>query len=425
MFSFNLRAHVPDSSEAFHYIYVDMNSFFASVAQQEEPHLRGKPVGIITVDSPRAACIAASYEAKRHGIGMGTKQTEALEICPDMAFRTAKHDLYVDYHHRIHAAVERIYPVEEVHSVDEYSCHLIGRDMALSRALELCENIRASIYEYAGEALRCSIGVGPSKMLAKLAGELHKPSGTDWLAPSVMPQKISHLEIEDIPGIGKNMGKRLRAAGVHDVTALYAMEPKRARKVWNSVTGERFILALQGKDITSVQTQNNSLGHGQILSPINRTPENARLVARRLLIKAATRLRRADCLAASIYVSAKCAERGKMGHHINIPQTQDTFHLLQIFNELWAQLPLLKPLSVSIMLGHMIERNASTGDLFEDRPSPGQHTSREKLCSIVDELNQRHGQDTIIFGEKPPYIAPYTGAKIAFGRIPKPEEFRD
>jgi DNA polymerase-4 len=412
-------------TERLNFLYVDMNSFFASVAQQEEPELRGKPVGVITVESPRAACIAASYEAKRLGIGMGTRQSDALRLCPNMAFRTAKHDLYVDYHHRIHAAVERVYPVEDVHSVDEYSCRLLGRDMELDRALELSEAIRQSIAQNVGVAMRCSIGAGSSRLLAKLAGELHKPSGTDWLSPSVLPDKISHLALDDIPGIGKNMAQRLRAAGVGDIESLYRMSPKHARKVWNSVTGERFLLALQGKDIPALDTETSSLGHGQILSPENQTPANARLVLRRLLIKAATRLRRSDYLARSMHVSAKCATVGKRSLQVHIAQTQDTFTLLGHFNTLWNALRVQKPISVSVMLGQLIERDHTTGDLFDDRQAPGEHTQREKLCSIVDELNQTYGQDTIIYGERPAYIAPYSGAKIAFGRIPSPEEFRD
>lgn len=407
------------------YIYVDMNSYFASVEQQEDPSIRGKPVGIVTIAKGNAACIAASYEAKKYLIGVGTRMRDAQKACPGIVFRPARHDVYVDYHHRIIAAVERIHPVEATHSVDEFSCRLLGKDTELSRAKFLSKEIRASIYQRVGIALNCSIGLGSSLFLAKLAGELKKPKGLDWLTVEDLPQKIAHLKLKDLPGVGSNMAKRLVAANINTVPELYAMTPKHARKVWNSVSGERFLLALQGTDVPPVKTKSSSLGHSQILSPVNRVPNNARLVARRLLIKAATRLRRSGFFAAKLYVSVKCAQSGRRSIKWNIPLTQDSFFLLELFNKMWVELAPKKPLSVSVMLGGFVDRYNCTADLFITRSAPGAPTKRELLCAQVDRLNQQFGQDTIIYGEKQVEIAPYTGAKIAFGRIPTVEEFRD
>jgi DNA polymerase-4 len=104
--------------------------------------------------------------------------------------------------------------------------------------------------------------------------------------------------------------------------------------------------------------------------------------------------------------------------------TQDSFVLLERFAALWAQLRLERPVHVSVMLGGLTETATQTGDLF-DRRETGEISPREALCAQVDALNQRYGQDTIIFGERPVEIAPYTGAKIAFGRVPTAQEFRD
>jgi len=340
----------------FRYLYLDMNSYFASVEQQDEPALRGRPVGIVTVDRPGAACIAASYEAKCKGIGVGTRTEEAKALCPGIVFRPARHDRYVDVHHAIREAVERVHPVHGTHSVDEFSCRLGGRDRPLSAATALAEAIRDSVTNRVGVAMRCSIGLGPSRLLAKTAGEMHKPAGFDWLSPEVLPEKLAAFSLRDLPGIGKNMERRLIEAGIRDIRGLWAMQPKHARRVWNGVDGERFLRALHGEDIPDPATGTHSLGHSQILSGPNRNAEGARLVTRRLLIKAATRVRR--------------------------------------------------------------------GGGFEARAS-GEVSPREALCAKIDALNQRYGQDTVIFGERPVEIAPYTGAKIAFGRIPTVEEFRD
>lgn len=407
------------------YLFLDMNSYFASVAQQEEPHLRNRPVGIVTVDKAGACCIAASYEAKRFGIGVGTRRQEALELCPDIQFREAKHDLYVDYHHRIIEAIERIHPIEKTHSVDEFAIRLLGTAQKLQTAMDIGESMRRNIARCVGPAMRCSIGLGSSKLLAKMAGEMQKPDGLQWLTPDVMPDKLAKFSLRDLPGVGKRMEQRLIKAGITTIPQLYVLQPKHARKLWNGVTGERFILALQGHDIPDPQTSPHSLGHGQILSKNNRNPEGARLVARRLLIKAATRLRRDGYFATQFYLSGTCDKHGKRRLSTSIRATQDSFELIHFFARLWPNLGLEQPASVGIMLGGLTDETEHTADLFEDREGSGVTNIREQLCATVDALNQRFGQDTIIYGEKPKEITKYSGAKIAFGRIPGKEEFRD
>lgn len=407
-------------------LYLDMNSYFASVEQQEDPSLRGRPVGVVTTMTRNAAIIAASYEAKDQGLKFGARMQEARRLIPDIQFRAARHDVYVEYHHRIKCAIERVLPIEAAHSVDEFSFRLIGQAQELSVAIGLAEQMRQQIYTHVGPAMRCSIGLGSSLLLAKLAGELRKPEGLEWLLPEVLPEKIKHLKLRDIPGISGGMETRLNAAGITTIPMLYAMAPKYARKIWGGVQGERFIRALQGEDIPLPVTKSaRSLGHGQILSYNNRNPEAARLVTRRLLIKAATRLRRQNAYATYLQISVKCTERGRSGLGRKIPATQDSFQLLALFRQFWDELTLIRPISTSVMLGGLVPAHRHTADLFEKRAGAGVRTPRENLCVLIDAINQRYGQDTLIYGERPREITPFTGAKIAFGRIPGREEFRD
>ena len=360
------------------------------------------------------------------GVTTGTRRAEAQRLCPGIQFRMARHDRYVHYHHLILDAAVRVLPVAEVCSVDEFYCRLEGADQDLHRALNLAREMRKVIRAQVGPYLRCSIGLGSSVLLAKLAGELRKPDGLEWLTPQVLPDRISHLAPRDIPGIGRNMSRRLGHAGIMTTSQLYHLAPKHARKIWGSVEGERFIRALQGEDIpTRATSLPRSLGHGQVLSPANRTPEGARLVARRLLIKAATRLRRGQMFATSMSVSVKCHKHGRRGHGGRFRATQDSFLLLRHFREFWGRLPANRPATVSVMLGGLVPVSQHVGDLFEVRAGAGVLTSQENLCLLVDALNQQYGADTVFFGERPADIARYTGAKIAFGRVPAVSEFRD
>lgn len=404
-------------------LFFDMNSFFASVAQAEEPALMGRPVGVLTTDAPGAACIAASIEAKRRGVGMGTRQEEARRLCPGIVFRVVRHDVCVRYHHAILAAVDRIVPVQKAWSIDECSCLLTGSQQDLGAALQMARALQAVILSQVSPALRCSVGLAPNRFLAKVAAGLEKPGGVHWLLPEVLPGKIAHLAVDDLPGVSWRMRARLERAGIRDVTALHALDPKAARALWGSVAGERFVRELRGEDVVWPETSRGMIGHGQVLSGPNRTPEGARLVARRLLVKAAARLRREGFCARSLSVGLKCASHGRQGCDGQIKATQDTFSLLRTFDRYWAQLRVGRPLAVHVTLGGLIPAGQVMDDLFDLAPQPVAEAGRTKLCRAVDALNQRFGQDTVRFGQLPPYRVPYTGAKIAFGRIPVAEDF--
>ena len=407
-------------------LFFDMNSFFASVAQAQEPALMHRPVGVLTTAAPNAACIAASIEAKRRGVKMGTRQDEARQLCPGIVFRVVKHDVCVAYHHAVRRAVETVLPIDKAYSIDEFSCVLMGSQQDLPKAMALGRQLQAAILGQVSPALRCSVGLGPNKFLAKIAAGLEKPGGLHWILPHIMPDRIAHLALDDLPGVSSRMKARLEAAHIFDIAALYRTDPKQARAIWGSVTGERFVRELRGETVIWPETQRGMFGHGQVLSGANRSPEGARLVARRLLVKAAARLRREGYFARYLSVGVKCARHGRHSRDGTMPATQDTFLMLQVLNRYWARLAPVRPMAVQVALGGLVPMAGYIPDLFETRaPDQPRHqpSPREALCSVIDQLNRRYGQDTVRFGQLPRYHVPYTGAKIAFGRIPVWQDF--
>ncbi|QBY01041.1 DNA-directed DNA polymerase [Rhodophyticola sp. CCM32] len=405
-------------------LFFDMDSYFASVCQAEEPALIGRPVGVVTTDAPGAALIAASREAKICGIGFGTRAAEARRLCPDIVFRAAQHDVCVAYHHQIRDAVETVLPIHTAHSVDEFSCLLMGEQQELGRAREIGLALQQAIAGHVHPALTASVGVAPNKLLAKVVAEMSKPKGLGWITAEELPGKISHLPLSRFPGISKGVLARLDRAGIHDAAGLYALTPKAARHLWGNVEGARFLTQLQGGRVIYPPTRRSSLGHGQRLVPQNRTAQGARLVARRLLVKAASRLRREGLLARSLHISASCDRCGRQSTGDTMMATQDTFTLLRTFGRYWDRLELAAPRSVSVMLAGLVPMSAHMADLFEAR-SAGEQSRSERLCSMIDGLNARFGQDTVRFGELPPHKVPFTGAKIAFQRVPDRAEFHE
>ena len=117
----------PFSANVLRWLYIDFNSYFASVEQELNPALRGKPVAIVPVETDATCAIAASYEAKALGIKTGTPIWEAKKICPGIICVLVQHEKYVDYHHRILKEVETHIPVTAVCSIDEVACWLRRR----------------------------------------------------------------------------------------------------------------------------------------------------------------------------------------------------------------------------------------------------------------------------------------------------------
>jgi len=129
----------------FRTLYIDMNSFFASVEQQMEPSLRGKPVGITAVEAESGCVVAASYEAKAFGVRTGTRVYEARRLCPNIIFRPSRHKLYVRMNQRIAAVLDRYAELERIRSVDEFQIALGGTTARLEEAIALTKQLKAVV----------------------------------------------------------------------------------------------------------------------------------------------------------------------------------------------------------------------------------------------------------------------------------------
>jgi DNA polymerase-4 len=221
------------------WLFLDLNSYFASVEQELRPELRGRPVAVVPVMADTTCAIAASYEAKAFGIRTGTQIGEARRLCPGIVLVEARHEMYVDYHNRIVEAVERCVPVAAVMSIDEMAAHLIGREQPLFAALDLAHRIKASIRENVGSTLRCSIGLAPNRYLAKIASDMDKPDGLSALTPDLLSTALSQLTLRDLPGVGARMEKRLHESGIRTMPQLLALDREQMNKAWGGKAPDR------------------------------------------------------------------------------------------------------------------------------------------------------------------------------------------
>jgi len=135
------------------WLFLDLNSYFASVEQQERPELRGRPIGIVPLITENTCCIAASYEAKAYGIKTGTSVADAKLVCPHLQLVEGRPKLYVEYHHRITEAVQSCIPISHVMSIDEMACRLMGRERFIPNANAIAYQIKEALRKVATPTL--------------------------------------------------------------------------------------------------------------------------------------------------------------------------------------------------------------------------------------------------------------------------------
>ncbi|MEL7257441.1 MAG: type VI secretion protein ImpB, partial [Pseudomonadota bacterium] len=181
--------HMRGKARGIERLYLDFDSFFATVEQHFNPSLRGKPVGVVPLDSPNTGCIAISREAKMLGLKSNTSITIARDLIPDMIFVVARHDVYVRLHDRILEAIETCLPISHVRSIDEVVCELLPSEARQGRAL--ADRLKQTLREIFSAVLTCSIGMAPTELLAKIAAERCKPDGFSLIRAEDLPDTLS------------------------------------------------------------------------------------------------------------------------------------------------------------------------------------------------------------------------------------------
>jgi DNA polymerase IV len=416
------------------WLFLDLNSYFASVEQELRPELRGKPVAVVPLLADTTCCIAASYEAKRHGVRTGTQVGEAKRLCPGIELVEARHEVYVEYHHRVVDAVESCVPVTSVMSIDEMACRLIGREQPLLAALALAHEVKAAIRRSAGATLCCSIGLAPNRYLAKVASDMEKPDGLVALTPDLLHDALCRMTPRDLPGVGARMEKHLHEQGIRTLAQLLALDREQMHTAWGGINGEKLWYWLRGEDFGDDELEHQkSISHSHVLPPELRNPEGAFAVANKLLHKAAMRLRKARLWASHMTVTLKFAvskaaasSKHTSGIHQKpwtqstpLVECQDNMTLLEGLQRVWKQSPTggeyNKPFFVGVALHNLVPDHLHTLDLFSGLEEQGKRT---RLSRTMDQVNYKYGTNTLTFASTL-LAGAAAPTRIAFSSIPE------
>lgn len=401
-------------------LYVDFNSYFASVEQQSCPQLRGKPVGVLAVMAETTCCIAASYEAKAFGIKTGTSVRDARKLCPAMIFVEARPSLYVQFHHQLIEIVESCTHVEKVLSIDEMVCRLTGSQQMPENALKLAAKIKRALLKEAGEYIRCSIGIAPNTFLSKVASNMQKPDGCILIESHELPECLYGLRLRDLNGIGQQMEARLNRYKITTVKELYAANRPQLQSAWGSIEGERMYDKLRGVEPYYVKNARSSLGHSHVMPPEQRDFCGVSAVLHRLLQKACMRMRSYALLTSRISVKVKF--RGNhferlpsWGLESTISPTDNTIRLIEALEAFLQYYPKTEqiPYAVGISFAGLVTAEEITRDLFQVKPLENEI----KLNKAIDQLNLKFGKNTIYFGGAH-HALKDAPMRIAFNHIP-------
>lgn len=409
---------------ALRYLFVDFNSYFASVEQQLHPELRNKPVAVVPMIADTTFCIAASYEAKRYGVKTGTRVADAKRMCPGLQLIKARHHDYITFHHRLVEAVESCIHVEKILSVDEMVCELHGSLRQKEKAIELAQHIKETIYQKVGKEMRCSIGIAPNLFLSKTASDMQKPNGLVVLDKEDVPLKLfeAGLQLKDLYGIGNNMYRRLLREGIANLHDLYAADVRKLHRVWGSIEGNRMYARLRGDVLSQGLPHKRVIGHSHILPPDLRHREGAYSVLQRLLQKAAVRMRSHEYLASGMHAKIKYMGGERWEDKMTLQPTNDSVQFINALARCWKENPILyaRPFKVSVTLYNLIPEKEATLPLFEEL------TAHDELNRGMDSLNKNFGRKTVYFAGA--YAALARGAapmRIAFHHIPDMSLERD
>ncbi len=354
----------------FRRLFIDFDSFYASVEQQDNLEYRGKPVIVVPVVSDYTCAIAASYQAKRLGVKTGTRVKTAKEKIPGLFVCGARPKRYVEVHNQIVEILSQHFKKIQVLSIDEMACE-IDEDDDFD-----CEMIAALLkldfQEKLGEYITCSIGVAKNVFLSKVAADMDKPNGFTALGQKAQEQ-LETLGLTDLPGIADKMEARLNKSRIRTVEDLFNTEELKLKKAWGSIIGARWYHMIRGSLQCDYGLSDNeipkSFGHTHVLPPDKRDDAGSFEVFEALLFKGLERLNkhRIGAKRVSIYLSWRNTETKRRGTFkksspIAIASMDYTYWSM-IANELWKQIPPLDLKAIPLLVGIRFTRTVKQEDI--------------------------------------------------------------
>ena len=401
-------------------MHIDLNSCFATVEQQANMHLRGKPIVVAAYATPSGCVVSPSIEAKRFGIKVGMTVRDARLLCKDVAVRTPDPPLVRDVHIKFKKIFKDYSPNVYPRSIDEAVIDFTDMESYLNRSLiEIGREIKQRLRSEIGEWISCSIGIGTNRFLAKTAASLKKPDGLEVITDKNLRDIYKRLNLVDLCGINKRFEARLNAQGIFTpLEFLDAPLPLLKNQVFQSIVGYYWYLRLRGWEIDDVIFARKSYGQDYALGKATKDPHEIAQIMMKLCEKMGRRLRKAGKAALGIHVACLYID-GTFWHRGRKFQTEmlTTFELYRKALYVFNQQPERKTVAkLSVSCYDLIPSKKSQASLF-DFPEE----KERKVSVALDAINDKYGEYVItpglLLGMKDLVID-----RIAFGGVKELED---
>lgn len=296
--------------------HIDMNSYFASVEQAADPRLKGRPVAVGGGIGKRTVIATSSYEARARGVKTGMPAWEALKKCPALLIIAGDMDKYIYTTRQIVKIFKRYTGLVEVFSIDEAFLDLSAECPDLAGASEICRKIKSDIKQ--GFGLTCSIGLGPNKLIAKLASDMQKPDGLVAIEEKEIPLILEFTAVDALCGIGRRTKKKLNSIGVKTCGGLSKVPLEALISSFGSVYGRRLFEMSRGIDISHVDplkelADPKSISHSYTLPADEPDPEKAKQTLFVLCAKVAARARAGGYRGSTVSACARYSDHSMSG----------------------------------------------------------------------------------------------------------------
>jgi DNA polymerase-4 len=384
----------PTSKTIFH---VDMDAFFVSVEELFDPSLKGKPVVVGGQRNERGVVSAASYEARKFGVHSAMPLRTAAKICPQAVFVEGHPARYRECSEKVYGVLSSFSPQVEMASIDEAYLNMTGTERLHGPPLRAAHALHARMK--AETQLNCSIGIGASRLVAKVSSAKAKPNGILWALPGEEAKLLAPLDVRDIPGVGTVTEQNLLALGINRVGDLARFD--------DAFLQERFGkwgLALAGKargedaggwfdSEVGADTEPKSISHEHTYAEDTADGEQIESTLMRLSEMVGRRLREAGFHARTVQLKLRYKDFTTItrAHTLPSPTQLDTEIFEQaraLFRKNWRKGAQVRLLGVH---ASSFEEAAEQGNLLED----GRRQRWQRALSAADRLRDKFGESSV------------------------------
>ena len=376
--------------------HVDMDAFFASIAQLDDPSLKGKPV-LVGGTGPRSVVTAASYEARPFGCRSAMPMAQALRQCPDAIVVKVPGARIREMSAGLFDTLADFSPLVEPLSVDEAFIDMTGTERLMGPPEDAAQQLRKTIYN--NLSLTASVGVAPNKFIAKLASDHNKPDGLTIVTEDEVVAWLAALPIGRMWGIGKVSEKKMRERGIRTVGDLTRMPDEWMRQFFGS-EAERYRSLALGRDDRPVvpDHQAKSIGHEQTFGQDLTDPDAVRSVLLDHVEQVGWRLRRRAMSAGKVTLKIRFGDFKTITRSNTLEQPTDTTQQLwrearAIFDD-WARVQ-FKPVRLIGFSAGTLTTGAGQLGLYDRE----QNRRNQRVDATLDAITEKFGKRTVVRGE--------------------------